>query len=143
VARTRLTTVEAVTERGTWLFHARDPYGDTEEIVLTLCEDGSPPVRAWRNRCTHESQRLDRGDPVGGVVRDGELVCPRHGSTFDTCSGDCDNGMAAGTTLPEIDVEVEDGVVFLSDSHYTFEGEGEAPDDDGDGGPSSTSHIGF
>jgi nitrite reductase/ring-hydroxylating ferredoxin subunit len=138
--RTRLTTVGEVERRGTWLFHARERHGETEELVLTRCEGGDPPVRGWRNRCTHESQRLDRGGPPG-IVRDGGLVCPRHGSSFDTCSGECDNGEAAGTTLPEVDVTVEDGVVYLTDTDYTFAGEGETEDDGG--GPSSTSHIGF
>ncbi|WP_436931013.1 Rieske (2Fe-2S) domain-containing protein [Halosimplex halobium] len=59
----------------------------------------------------------------------------------DACSGECNNGEAAGTTLPDVDVTVEDGEVFLVDDEYTFEHEGAI--DDGDDGPSSTSHVGF
>ena len=42
------------------------------------------------------------------------------------CEGDCDNGEAAGTTLPSVDIAERHGTVFLTD------------DDDG---PSSTSHL--
>lgn len=104
--------------------------------------DGTPEasggVAAWINRCTHEAQRFDTGRGV--PMRDGEIVCPRHGSFFDACTGHCDNGEAAGTTLPAVDVAVEDGTVFLVDEDYAFAHEGGIGDGDG---PSSTSHIGF
>jgi hypothetical protein len=60
---------------------------------------------------------------------------------FDACSGYCDNGEAADTTLPSVDVAVEDGVVYLTDDDVTFAHEGGI--DDEDDGPASTSHIGF
>ncbi|QPV64030.1 Rieske (2Fe-2S) domain-containing protein [Halosimplex litoreum] len=59
----------------------------------------------------------------------------------DACSGECDNGEAAGTTLPDVEVAVDDGDVFLVDEEYEFEHEGQI--DEGEGGPSSTSHVGF
>jgi nitrite reductase/ring-hydroxylating ferredoxin subunit len=138
--RTRLTTVDEVHEKASWLFTVRDRYGDREEVVLVPCDEG---VEAWVNRCMHQPQRLDRG--YGAAVRDGEIVCPRHGSAFDTCSGDCDNGEAAGTTLVDVDVDVEDGAVYLADDEYTFAHAGKIGDEDGDedGGPNSTSHISF
>jgi len=49
--------------------------------------------------------------------------------------------MAAGTTLPDVDVTVADGAVYLTDDEYTFDNLGRI--DDGDDGPSSTSHVGF
>jgi hypothetical protein len=58
----------------------------------------------------------------------------------DACSGECDNGGAAGTTLPDVEVVVEDGTVYLVDDHYDFDHEGGVEDDEG---PGSTSHIGF
>jgi nitrite reductase/ring-hydroxylating ferredoxin subunit len=132
---TQLTTVEAVREEGSWLFTATDAYGTDEEVLLVPCEDG---VEAWINRCTHEAQRFDTGQ--GAPIRDGQLICPKHGSLFDTCSGECDNGEAAGTTLPEVSVAVTNGQVYLTDDDFTFQHEGGV--DEGDG-PSSTSHIGF
>ncbi|WP_254769024.1 Rieske (2Fe-2S) protein [Salinilacihabitans rarus] len=142
--RTRLTSVDAVREEGSWLFTFRDRHGERDEAILVPCEDRSEGVEAWVNRCTHEAQRLDRG--VGAAIRGGEIVCPKHGSMFDACSGYCDNGEAAGTTLVSVDVAVEDGDVYLVDDEATFEHEGgidDADDDDGDDAPASTSHIGF
>ncbi|WP_323676108.1 Rieske 2Fe-2S domain-containing protein [Halorubellus sp. PRR65] len=140
-ARTRVTSVESVHEDGSYLFAVRDSYGDDGEVVVVVpCEDG---VAAFRNYCVHESdQRLAR-EGVGAVVRDGGMICPRHGSTFDTCSGDCDNGKAEGMTLADVDVVVEDGQVYLVDDSltYLYEGPVQGGDDDGDEMPSSTSHI--
>lgn len=135
--RTRLTDLESVHERGSWLFTVRDAAGRLEEGILVPC--GTDGVRGWVNRCTHQSKRLDRGD--GAATRDGAVVCPRHGSLFDACSGACDNGPAADTALPPIDVTLEDGVVYLTDPERSFAYAGGI--DDGDDGPSSTSHIGF
>ena len=142
----RLTTVETVRERGSWAFTARE--GDADrEVFLVPCVDeveGSEerPVHAWINRCTHEDQRLHRAE-VGAVTRGGSVVCPKHGSAFDACEGDCDNGEAAGTTLRSIGIDVRDGAVFLTDDDLTYLHEG-LPDDDGDDeGPSSSSHLTF
>ncbi|MXV62054.1 Rieske 2Fe-2S domain-containing protein [Natronorubrum sp. JWXQ-INN-674] len=156
-----LTTVETVHEKRSWLFTVRDQYGEKEEVILVPCDDsvesdstGSRPaadggVEAWINRCTHESQRFDTGR--GAPMRDGQLICPRHGSMFDSCTGYCDNGEAADTTLPSVEIRVSgnDGSVYLVDDDLTFVGEGgieeneDDEDGDGDDSPASTSHIGF
>jgi len=152
-----LTTVEAVHDEGSFLFTATNSFDMEEEVILVPCaadddaaaDGGSPAadggaatddagVEAWINRCTHEAQRFDTGQGV--PMRDGELICPKHGSLFDACSGECDNGEAAGTTLPDVDVAVENGTVYLADEEYEFVHEGGIDDSDG---PSSTSHIGF
>jgi len=137
-AGTELTTVEAVAENRSYLFTVRDRHGTEEEVIVVPCEDG---VRAWVNRCTHEFQRLDTGRGV--AMRNGQVICPRHGSMFDSCTGYCDNGDAADTTLPKVDVAVEDGTVYLVDDDYTFDQEGGIGKGGDDGGPSSTSHLGF
>ena len=147
--RTRLTTAETVREDRSWLFTVRDQYGELDEVILVPCEDDTDtPVEAWVNRCTHEAQRLDRG--FGAAMRDGQIICPKHGSMFDSCSGYCDNGDAADTTLVSVEVTVELGNVFLTDDDYEFVHEGSIEDgdeeengDDDDDLPSSTSHIGF
>ncbi|WP_132060137.1 Rieske (2Fe-2S) protein [Halorussus amylolyticus] len=146
--RTHLTTVETVREEGSRLFTVRDEYGEPDEIIVVPCDDGgdSDEVEAWVNRCTHEAQRLDRG--FGAAMRDGGIICPKHGSMFDACSGYCDNGEAADTTLVSVELAVELGNVYLTDDAYTFLHDGGIGDGDGDGsgdddGPSSTSHIGF
>ena len=138
----RLTTVERVYEEGSYLFTATNSFDMEEEVIVVPCEDGPDAdrsVAAWVNRCTHEAQRFDTGRGV--PMRDGGIICPKHGSLFDACSGDCDNGDAAGTTLPDVDIAVEEGEVYLADEEYEFEHLGGI--DEGDDGPSSTSHVGF
>lgn len=137
--RTRVTSVESVHDAGSYLFTVRESYGEDEEVVLVPCEDG---VEAYRNYCMHETdQRLAR-EGIGAILRDGEIICPRHGSTFDACSGECDNGKAEGMTLAPVEVEVEDGEVYLVDDSVTYLWEGgRSDDDDDDDMPNSTSHI--
>jgi hypothetical protein len=65
---------------------------------------------------------------------------------FDACSGYCDNGEAADTTLPSVDISVDGGDVYLTDDDLTFAHAGKIDDGDDetdDDGPASTSHIGF
>lgn len=141
--RTRLTTVETVREEGSWLFTIEDLYGDSEEVILVPCEDDGG-VEAWINVCPHEAQRLDAG--FGAVIREEGIVCPRHGSMFEPCTGDCDNGEAAGTTLSGVEVLVELGSVYLVDEDVRYlhaGGIGSEDDDEDDDMPGSTSHIGF
>jgi nitrite reductase/ring-hydroxylating ferredoxin subunit len=137
VDATAIADVEDVPETGSFLFTAEDAFTNETELILVRCDDG-PRIEAWVNNCTHENQRLDRGE--GAAMRDGEIICPRHGSMFDACTGDCENGEAAGTTLPGVDITVEDGTVYLTDDHYTFCHVGQK---DRDEGPDSTSHISF
>lgn len=153
--RTRLTSVDEVPERGSYLFTVVEPDGSDEEVFLVRCADDEAGeagdridgedgvgVRAWKNFCLHETdQRLDRGIGNGVAIRDGEIICPRHGSAYDACSGHCDEGKAAGTDLLPVDVEVENGDVYLTDDELQFKHEG--PIEDEDDGPDSTSHINF
>ena len=138
--RYRLTSVETVEEESGWLFTVRDEHDLNQEVILVSCaEEG---VTAWSNNCTHESQRLYR-EGVGLVTRNGGIVCPKHGSVFDECSGTCDNGPAAETTLPSVDVTVEDGQVYLTDDRVDFLWAGGDTDDDDDDVPGSSSHLQF
>lgn len=133
-----ITPVDAVPDNGSYLFTVRSPRGESEEAILVRCEGG---VEAWLNFCQHETdQRLDRGR--GAAIRDGEIICPKHGSMFDSCSGHCDNGKAAGSTLVAVDVTVEDETVYLTDRGYTYAHDGGIEDDDDDI-PGSSSHLTF
>ena len=138
--RHRLTSVETVEEDGGWLFTVQNERGENQEVMLVPCEDDDS-IEAWVNNCTHEAQRLYR-EGIGVIMRDGGIICPKHGSIFDACSGYCDNGDAAETTLLSVDVTVEDRQVYLTDDDVDFLWQGPAgDDDDDDGGPSSTSHL--
>ncbi|WP_435102188.1 Rieske (2Fe-2S) protein [Halarchaeum sp. P4] len=134
---TKITDLEEVPLRGSYLFTAEDMFTNEEEVILVRCDD-DPGVEAWVNNCPHESQRFDRGE--GAPMRDGEIICPKHGSLFDACTGECDNGEAAGTTLPDVEIAVEDGAVYLTDDDYTYLHAGPAEEDVG---PGSTSHLSF
>jgi nitrite reductase/ring-hydroxylating ferredoxin subunit len=93
-----------------------DGSGPTEAI-LTRLEDGT--VVAYRNYCMHWTDvRLDKGS--GALVRRGELVCQKHGATFQRDSGYCDFGPCEGASLERVDVTVRDGHVVLTDEAYTF-----------------------
>lgn len=140
-SRYRLTSVETVEDEGGWLFTVQDEHAINQEVFLLPCDDGDG-IRAWVNNCTHEKQRLYRED-VGVVVRDGGIICPKHGSIFDSCTGACDNGPAAETTLPEVDITVDDGQIYLTDESVDFLWAGGDTDDGEDDGPSSTSHLRF
>ncbi len=132
----RIASVEDVPETGSYLFTVREADGDREEVILVRAADG---VAAWKNFCQHEvDQRLDVGG--GAAMRDGQIVCPKHGSMFDAASGYCDSGKAAGSTLAEVEVAVQRGDVFLTDDEVSFCHEGGIDEDDG---PDSTSHLTF
>jgi nitrite reductase/ring-hydroxylating ferredoxin subunit len=139
-ARTRLTAVEDVPERGGWLFTVQEPDGDKQEVILVRLADG---VAAWKNFCQHETDQELHRDGIGTVMRDGGIVCPKHGSVFDAETGYCDNGKAAGSTLVEVDVTAEDGQVYLTDADHTYLWDGGFEEDDDDDMPGSTSHLTF
>ena len=132
-----ITDASVIAEGGSHRFVVEDRFTNEREAIVVPCEE-DPGVRGWINNCPHEDQRFDRGRGV--PMRDGEIICPKHGSLFDACSGDCGNGPAAGTTLPAVDVAVEDGSVVLIDDDYTYLRDG-GTDDDAD--PGSTSHLSF
>ncbi|MUV87559.1 Rieske 2Fe-2S domain-containing protein [Natronomonas sp. CBA1123] len=133
---TLLTAVDDVPENGSYLFTVEEADGGREEVILVRLADG---VSAWKNFCQHETdQRLDRGR--GAAMREGQIICPKHGSMFDAETGYCDTGKAAGSTLVEVDVSVRHGQVYLTDDEVSFSHEGGIDDD---GAPSSTSHLSF
>lgn len=133
-AGTKIADTDAVPEHGSYLFTAEGPFTNETEIILVHCDE-EPGIRAWVNTCPHESQQLDTGD--GASMRDNEIICPRHGSLFDACTGECDNGLAAGTTLPDVEIDVKENTIFLTDDHYTFLHEGGTEDEK----LGSTSHL--
>jgi nitrite reductase/ring-hydroxylating ferredoxin subunit len=107
---------------GTLLFtmRARDGNGggdDAVEVVLSRREDDE--VVAYRNYCKHWTDvRLDKGS--GAAVRDDELVCERHGATFDREDGVCTFGPCEGAVLDGVDVDVADGTVHLAEEAFEF-----------------------
>jgi nitrite reductase/ring-hydroxylating ferredoxin subunit len=111
----RIAAVDEVPADTTLLFTVRD--GFDEEEALLVRENGD--VRAWKNYCQHWTDvRLDKGD--GATMRNGELVCGKHGALFEADTGCCTYGPCEGAVLDEVDVTVEDGAVYLDDDRYEF-----------------------
>lgn len=121
----RIASLDEVPEDGTLLFTVRDGF-DTDEVILVRLADG---VAAYRNYCQHWTDvRLDKGS--GALVRDGEIVCQKHGATFESDTGYCDFGPCEGATLDVVEVTVGDGAVYLADDDYEFEHLGPSGDYD-------------
>ena len=119
---------------GTLLFSMANGENGVEGILLELA-DG---VVAFENYCQHwRDVRLDSGD--GATMRDGEIICEKHGAYFESESGYCNFGPCEGAFLEEIDIEVTGGTVYLTDNRYSNPQLGPVAPDDGDSG----SRIGF
>jgi nitrite reductase/ring-hydroxylating ferredoxin subunit len=130
----RIAAVEELPAEGSLLFTVRDGF-DREEAILVALADG---VAAWRNYCQHWTDvRLDKGSGV--TLREGEIVCGKHGATFRPDDGYCTFGPCEGAYLDEIEVTVADGAVYLTDERYAFDGLGPSGEHD----LSSTGRIDF
>lgn len=117
---TRIVDRSALEPGETTLFRVREEDGTVREAILLAHESA---VGAWLNACQHiPDVPLDRGD--GATVRDGEIVCERHGAHYDAGSGACTGGPCGGAPLPPVEITVEDGGVYCSDATYEFVGLG-------------------
>ncbi|MFW5964556.1 MAG: Rieske (2Fe-2S) protein [Natronomonas sp.] len=133
MAEERIADIEEVPEDSTLLFTIREGFDEKEVVLVRL--DGE--IAAWRNFCPHWTDvRLDKGS--GAEFRDGELICTRHGATFEPDSGHCTYGPCEGSYLEEVDVEVRDGGVYLAEDDYEFDHVGPKSDRD-----LSSGRIGF
>jgi len=130
----RIAAVEDVPEDGSLLFTVREGFDKSEAILVALA-DG---IVAFENYCPHwRDVRLDKGS--GATLREDELVCEKHGATFERDSGACTFGPCEGAVLDTLDVTVADGDVYLTDDDYEFENRGPSGDHD----LSSGGRIGF
>lgn len=112
----RIAALDDVPEDGTLLFTMRDGFDHEEAFLVRL----NGEVAAWRNHCQHWTDvRLDKGS--GAMVRDDEIVCQKHGATFEKDTGYCDFGPCEGSYLSEVAVTVCDDAVYLVDETYEFE----------------------
>lgn len=130
----RVAAVDEVPEDGSFVFTVRDGF-DREEAILVRLADG---VVALKNYCPHWTDvRFDKGS--GATFRNGELVCTKHGATFETETGFCTHGPCEGATIEQLDVTVADGAVYLTDEEYDFDQQGTSGEHD----LSSRGRIGF
>jgi len=83
------------------------PFTDADtgqQSVLVHLEDGE--FAAYSAVCTHQACTV--------AYKDGQLACPCHGSVFDPARGAAVENGPATLPLPEIEVEVREGRVFLA-----------------------------
>jgi nitrite reductase/ring-hydroxylating ferredoxin subunit len=126
--RTAIAAASEIPTDGTLLVTLRrTDDGSEAEVVVTKLDDGS--VAAFGNYCMHWTDvRLDKGS--GALVRNGEIVCQKHGATFQKESGYCDFGPCEGSVLETVDLAIEDGEVYLDDEDYEFSHVGPAEERD-------------
>ncbi|WP_049971236.1 Rieske (2Fe-2S) protein [Haladaptatus cibarius] len=111
----RIAALSELPDDSTFLFTIRNGFDEEEAVLVTQNDD----VLAWKNYCQHWTDvRLDKGN--GATMRDGELVCGKHGALFEADSGVCSYGPCEDAVLDSVDVTVEDGAVYLTDSDYDF-----------------------
>lgn len=141
-AGTKVASTETVTLDSTLLFTVRNDDGEDVEAFLTRFADG---VAAFRNFCSHWTDvRLDRSS--GAPIRNGEIMCRKHGATFEKDTGFCNFGPCEGAYLEPIEVAENDEAIHLTDDAYSFQHLGEAEPADDDGLDRSTSpgrRLGF
>ena len=110
----RIVDTDEVTAEDTVVFTARSGF-ETTEGLLTRLGDGT--VVAYTNYCPHwRDVRLDKGS--GANVRNGELVCGKHGASFEKATGHCDFGPCEGAVLDTFEVTVAEGGVYLTDEEW-------------------------
>jgi len=110
----RIVAAEEVTADETVVFTAKSG-SETTEGILTRLDDGA--VVAFTNYCPHwRDIRLDKGSSA--LVRNGEVVCQKHGATFEKDGGYCNFGPCEGAVLDTFEVTVGDGAVYLTDEEW-------------------------
>lgn len=71
-------------------------------------------VYAYQNFCVHVGHPLN-WRPDGFLTKDRQaLICASHGATYEIETGYCFAGPGNGRTLRKVDVEVRDGIVYVS-----------------------------
>ena len=72
-------------------------------------------LTAWRNVCPHQGRALNWAPDEFLFSPDGLLVCSHHGASFELGEGQCVAGPCKGDWLTRVEVQVEDGWVYLAD----------------------------
>jgi len=71
-------------------------------------------VFAYQNFCAHVGHPLN-WKPDGFLTKDNSaIICASHGAMYDIKSGKCIAGPAGGRSLRSVDVEIREGVVYVS-----------------------------
>ena len=102
-----LCRLEDIPDGGVLGVNPPDPEGEP----LVLARHGTS-VQAWLNICPHAGRRMDYA-PGCFLVKDDQLICAVHGSTFALReAGLCVGGPCRGQSLTAVRVHVENGSVL-------------------------------
>lgn len=113
----RIVSVDEVPRETTFLFTVRETSTDEEQESILVRSNGE--ITGWLNYCQHFTHiRLDKGS--GAEMRDDEIVCTNHGAMFEAGTGRCTFGPCDGAYLEDIEITINDGSVYLTDSDYEF-----------------------
>lgn len=92
-----------------------DPGGkpvDLDDLPIVILRSGDA-IRAYINVCPHAGRPLSL--PSGKtLVKEGILVCPFHGASFEVTSGHCVGGPAGKSTLKPIAIEIRDRDIYTA-----------------------------
>ncbi|MDJ1430914.1 Rieske 2Fe-2S domain-containing protein [Halostagnicola sp. A-GB9-2] len=136
----RIAALEAVPDESTYVFRVVETDGDANEVREAILVRENGGIECWLNYCQHFTHiKLDKGS--GASMRNGEIICENHGAYFEAGSGECTFGPCEGAHLPDIEVAVDDGAVYLADDAYDLLGPGPIPEDEVD--RTSTSNVEF
>jgi len=71
-------------------------------------------VFAYQNVCAHAGHPLN-WRPGSFLTKDSSaIICASHGALFEIASGECIGGPCKGKALRTVDVEIRDGVVYVT-----------------------------
>jgi len=70
-------------------------------------------VLAYHNACPHQGRALNFAPDRFILSKEGQLVCPHHGATFELINGFCVAGPCKGSSLKAVTVKVVDGEVLI------------------------------
>ena len=110
----RIVAAAEVSAAETVVFTAKSGFETTEGVLTRLDDD---EIVAFTNYCPHwQDVRLDKGSSA--LVRNGEIVCQKHGAMFEKDGGYCNFGPCDGAVLDTFEVAVADGAVYLTDDEW-------------------------
>jgi nitrite reductase/ring-hydroxylating ferredoxin subunit len=71
-------------------------------------------VFAYQNYCAHVGHQLN-WTPDGFLTKDHKtIICASHGAQYEIDTGVCSRGPCMGKSLRKVDVEVRDGLIYVT-----------------------------
>ena len=105
-----LRRIADVAETGT---EFRVAHGDGMRYLVLFRRGGD--VLGYDNTCPHQGRPLNLSPDRFLFTRDGWLMCPHHGASFDVMTGACVEGPCRGSALRAVNIELREGEVWLAD----------------------------